>query len=109
MVKTSQEMFARQPVSEPTVAYHGTPNIGEVLAEGLHADSWMALDPTEAARYGDVVAVDLTQLDGEWPRSENECDGPIGSLIWQAHTNELAIPASALSPYITSITGDADA
>jgi hypothetical protein len=41
----------------------------------------------------------LTQLEGTWPRSENEIDGPIGSLCWQAHTNEQAVPPSALWAY----------
>jgi hypothetical protein len=81
---------------EPGVAYHGTPVRDAVLASGLRPDSWLALDPLVAARYGDVVEVDLSQLDGTWPRSEDEVDGPVGSLCWQAHTGRDTVPVQLL-------------
>ena len=85
--------------TEPRVAYHGTPSIDIVPTEGLHALSgdhvctWMALRPEDAARYGDVVEIDLSQLDGTWPREDD------GSLCWQAHYCA-PIPSTALSRYI---------
>lgn len=56
----------------------------------------MALDPDVAAQYGTVVAVDLTQLEGTWPRVADECDGVIGEIFWQAHAFYQAVPPSAL-------------
>jgi hypothetical protein len=82
--------------TEPRVAYHGTPCIEAVLAEGLRPDSWMALSITEAAHYGDVVEINLTQLEGTWPRAERPEDDFGNGLCWQAHTNEQVIPPSAL-------------
>lgn len=82
---------------EPTVAYHGTRHVEVVLTEGLRPDAWMALRQSEAANYGDVVAIDLTQLEGTWPRVREDEPGLTGALHWQAHAYGQAIPASALS------------
>lgn len=84
-------------MDEPTVAFHGTPagNIDSIGREGLRPGSWMALDAAEARHHGGVTAtvfqVDLTQLDGTWPREDD------GSLSWQSHTNDQVIPVSALT------------
>lgn len=87
--------------AEPVVAFHGTPRLGAVLRHGLKARKaagsscvWMALDPVEAAHYGRVVAIDLDQLDGTWPRE------PDGSLCWQAHYDR-DIPPEALERFAT--------
>lgn len=79
-------------------AYHGTPHIERVLAEGLRADLadgpshtiWMARDPQEAAQYGEVVRIDLSLLSGSWPSDELD--------NWQAHYSR-HIPPAALSRY----------
>lgn len=84
-------------MTDPSFAYHGTPDRDRVLAEGLvsaKADNapcvWLALNPQDAALFGDVVRVDLARLDGTWPR-----DGS-GELSWQAHYDH-DVPADALT------------
>ncbi|MFZ2049781.1 MAG: hypothetical protein WAU69_02470, partial [Solirubrobacteraceae bacterium] len=62
------------------------------MREGLKADSWLAIDREEAARYGEVVAVDLAAVEGSWPRDESY---PY-LWSWQAHF-PAAIPPSAIA------------
>lgn len=81
---------------EPIVAYHGSSYREEIMKSGLKKGSYMALDPIEAARYGPVVEIDLTQVDGTWPRVTDEIDGVVGDLHWQAHLFQTVHP-SALS------------
>lgn len=95
---------ARAPLSDVSavcgnVAYHGTPNIEAVLADGLRADKsdgmpcvWLALRLEDAryfGRFGGVVEIDLTQLEGSWPSGDD------GSPCWQAHYGA-DIPPEAL-------------
>ena len=84
---------------EPTVAFHGTPLPEKVLAEGLRASMaqsvndcehvWLALHAEDAAHYGTVIEVDLSYLDGTWPRDS-------GPLDWQACYHGGDIPPQAL-------------
>jgi hypothetical protein len=90
----------RREEPEPRWGYHGTHHLETVLKEGLKVYRfegrciWMALEPREAENYGDVVRIDLDMLSGSWPRVEDECDGVLGELSWQAHySNDIPLEA----------------